>query len=152
MAEHFLHLFPDDPLHKPEPEVIATALTEGRRLFPQTSRIRREVNVMNDTLPSFIDCGAAFETVRCQACDHDLHDWWMGAMNRWWNAKRIDLAVKLPCCGLETDLNALAYDWPQGFTCFRITIRNPNRRDMEVERGWLSEVVGKPLRMVRGWW
>jgi hypothetical protein len=51
------------------------------------------------------------------------------------------LDVHMPCCGSESSLNHLEYDWPAGFSRFVLVARNPNT---DIDRQQL-ESVGKLL-------
>jgi hypothetical protein len=60
-----------------------------------------------------------------------------------------NLAVTTPCCGAETSLNDLGYDWPAGFAQVELSVLSP-------QRGWLEDAelaeveaeLGHPLKQV----
>ena len=69
-------------------------------------------------------------------------------MARWWNGNRRELAVTAPCCGTATDLNSLAYDWPQAFACCYVEVTNPGRMDTADDRCRIERAFGTPVRTV----
>ena len=78
----------------------------------------------------FIDNGGNWQEVRCPRCKAVLaDDWWTQAMDRAHGTKFAELSVKLPCCGWDSNLNDLEYDWPAGFARFSISVKNPVRID-----------------------
>lgn len=88
----------------------------------------------------FYDCGANFENVFCPHCRSSISmDWWVGTMDADFVDEGFRLAhYALPCCGRESNLNDLQYDWPQAFGRFAITVMNPDVA--EVPRALLSTI------------
>lgn len=102
----------------------------------------------------FVDQGENFESVSCPRCGELLDDgWWAERMDDSWSPDLnafADLQVVTPCCGTNSSLNDLDYEWPAGFASFRLQARNPSRGgflpDAELEE--IAAALGSPLRQV----
>lgn len=53
-------------------------------------------------------------------------------------------SIRLVCCGSESELNSLIYEWPAGFSLFLLEVMNPNPAH------WLSEEGLKRIEMALG--
>ncbi|MFH8350526.1 hypothetical protein [Streptomyces sp. NPDC018045] len=97
-----------------------------------------------------VDCGANLEKISCPQCGAQLaFDWWEEAVSQHYDEGFRTLTVTVPCCGVETSLNALVYDWPMRFARFRIEARHPNRARLTGEElAALTDALGHPLRQV----
>jgi hypothetical protein len=76
---------------------------------------------------AFIDPGENWCGVRCPVCGSDIEDWWGDAMD---TAALPDgyfdaLAVTMPCCSAQTDLNALDYVEAAGFARYSLVTTDP---------------------------
>lgn len=146
MSDDVLKLIPSLPTYVPDNEAINTAVARLREYFPNAERI--EV-VISDT-PQFIDPGSNFERITCPICNTVLEDgWWQDAMDKASENEFQDLIVELPCCGQETTLNDLRYEWPAGFAQFSIEIYNPEAENPEVAIPDLAAILGSPTRIIR---
>ncbi|AKN75129.1 hypothetical protein QR97_04775 [Streptomyces sp. PBH53] len=76
---------------------------------------------------AFIDPGENWCGVRCPVCGSDIEDWWGNALD---TAAVPDgyfasLAVTVPCCSAQTDLNALDYVEAAGFARYSLVATDP---------------------------
>ncbi|MGW1501690.1 hypothetical protein ACWCQW_24455 [Streptomyces mirabilis] len=76
---------------------------------------------------AFIDPGENWCGVRCPVCSSDIEDWWGNAMD---TAALPDgyfdaLAVTMPCCSAQTDLNSLDYVEAAGFASYSLVTTDP---------------------------
>lgn len=54
-----------------------------------------------------------------------------------------------PCCGTNSTLNDLAYEWPQGFGRFSLDALNPSIGTLaEKHKQELEAILGTPLRVI----
>jgi hypothetical protein len=78
-----------------------------------------------DEVVVFRDCGENFERVLCPSCgatiETELWQRWMTEDFSEENGFRLDPIVT-PCCGTTTNLNELAYEGPQGFSRYALSI------------------------------
>jgi hypothetical protein len=110
-----------------------------------------EVEVSEDI--KFVDQGSNFESVSCPACGIEMDTKnWLEWMEKSGETDFIDRSITMPCCGCQTDLNALRYDWPAGFARYILRAPNPG-----IGNGWLEEkqlsalesILGCKLRQIR---
>lgn len=98
---------------------------------------------------SFIDCGGNLEEIRCPHCNKTLpFDIWGDAMEKAAANGFSDLNIKLPCCGSESSLNDLYYNFPCGFAKCLIQIINPDTELSEAFTDRLEELSGYKLRII----
>ncbi len=164
MSDNYLSLIPEEPSYVPPAEAQARAL-ETFRAFLTKKRpfqvkpsarwdepvVEIEVEVSEDI--RFVDQGSNFESVSCPACGAEIDtESWSEWMNKSSKSDFLDRSVTMSCCGRETDLNALRYDWPAGFARYILRALNP-----EIENGMLpadklsalEEILGCKLRQIR---
>jgi hypothetical protein len=134
MSENVLSVIGDDPHWTPPPLTTEQATSSFRQFLPDAGDV-------------------AAETFACPSCAATLDQaWWAAHMDAAYSAESAsfgDLAVLMPCCGVQTSLNDLTYSWPAGFASFALIARNPGRgwlRADELDR--LSEIFGRSLRQV----
>ncbi len=144
MSENYLHLIPIDYNYVPSSEQIQRALS-----ITSANPLESEPEVVMTDNVDFIFSGTNLEAVYCPQCRSEIDwEWWSDIMNRACKDGYRDLGLTTPCCGLETNLNELRYDWPSGFAKFRISFLGP-RRDLApavVDR--IAQALGTPLRKV----
>jgi hypothetical protein len=163
MSEYVLSLIPEDPSYVPPAEAQSQALeafhaflTKKKPFQVKASarwdepKVEIELDVSEDI--QFVDQGENFESVSCPACDTeiDTKSWgeWMGKSSE---SNFVDRSVTMPCCGCETELNALRYDWPAGFARFVLRAVDPDIKDgmLPAEKlSALEEVLGCKLRQI----
>jgi len=146
VSDNVLKLIPSSPTYVPGEDKIKKALAHIKESFPLTNKIR--VNVSES--PQFIDQGANFERIICPSCNAIIDtSWWQYAMDEAYNNGFRNLSVKVPCCGTETNLNELKYEWPAGFARFSIEISNPETDISDSTFHELEVALGSSL--VRIW-
>ncbi len=146
MADHFLALIPADPAAGlPD---TAPALRDALADLLNTT----EARVKDYGKLQFIDCGENARTIRCPACDAGISDdqWHAWMDGDWHGAEGFHLHRHVtPCCGHETNLNALTYDAPQGFAHWFVAARITEPRRLSTDHlTRLSETAGLPLRAI----
>jgi hypothetical protein len=158
---HYLSLIPEEPSYVPTTEAQSRALDAFRAFlktkafhFLDNTKVEIEVEVSEDI--RFVDQGLNFESVSCPGCGTEIKtkSWgkWMDGSHQ---SKFVDRSITMPCCGCETDLNALRYDRPAGFARFVLRAVNP-----EIENGLLpadklsvlEQILGCKLRQIATWY
>jgi hypothetical protein len=146
VSDNYLRLIPTDPAWRPQADAVQRAVATLTALVPSADAVEAE---LYDGV-TFIDQGTNFEKLSCPNCHAGLTmDWWADRMGDASDARFTRLDVTTPCCGTKTSLNDLDYDWPAGFACAELSVRNP-------QRGWLDDAqlskvaaqLGHPLRQV----
>jgi len=121
MSDTWIRLIPKDPNFIPDDEAISSAKAFFMNLFPDADEIR----IHKTDEIRFYDCGSNFERVGCPECGQELDEiWWQERMSEDWNDGFSLKEGILPCCGVKKDLNALIYDWDQGFARFGLDAMN----------------------------
>lgn len=142
MSDNILKLIPSSPTYVPGKARVEEALDRVKEAFPFTNSIR--VNVSESL--RFIDQGANLERIICPNCNAILDtSWWQSAMDEAYKNGFINLSIKVPCCGTETNLNELRYVWPAGFARFSIEISNPGIDISDSTLHELEVVLGTSL-------
>jgi hypothetical protein len=149
VGDNWLTVIPTDPHRQPGREAADRAAAVLSGMLPD-DRARRGVRaVWHDTV-ELVDCGGNLERISCPRCGRGIAvDRWVEAVSQCYRGGFSTLLVAVPCCGAETSLNELVYDWPMGFARFRIEVARP-------DRGWLSDeelaavsgALGHPLRQI----
>jgi hypothetical protein len=146
MSDNYLHLVPCDPEFDPDPPRVAEAVKLLASFLPNAD----DVSVRQSEEVQFIDQGENFERVLCPGCGSDLTELWGDWMDEAAASGFRSRDISPPCCGAETELNGLVYEWPAAFGRFLLTALNPRMG------GWLpqdqqtaiEEILGCPLRQV----
>lgn len=142
MSDNVLKLIPSSPTYVPGEGRVEKALARIKEEFPFTNNIRVSVSES----PRFIDQGANLERIICPNCNALLDtSWWQSAMDEAYKNGFRNLSVKVPCCGTETNLNELKYEWPAGFARFSIEISNPEKDISDSTLHELEVVLGSSL-------
>ena len=144
MSDHIIKIIPADPYFRLA-EHKALELTEFLK-----SRIEADsIDALIHETPVFVDCGGNLERILCPFCKSALgFDWWGKAMNASYEHNFEKLSVTLPCCGRESSLNDLRYDFPCGFSSIEFSILNP-RTELEKDcLDTLQELIGTPVRKI----
>lgn len=143
MSEHFLVVIPADP--RAELPATAGALRDALARLAGTD----EARVKDYGKVQFIDCGENFERILCPACRAEITtEQWHAWMDEDWHGEEGFHLHRhtAPCCGGETRLNALVYEWPQGFARWFVGARNEGRGPLSAdELATLEAVAGMPL-------
>jgi hypothetical protein len=145
MSDNYLRLIPSSPVFIPDKNAIDKAVFLLKEDFPDPDMVRIEISGS----PRFIDQGANWERIVCPCCNETLDlGWWQNAMDNAFANGFQNLIVKVPCCGIETTLNDLIYDWPAGFAQFLIEISNPGMGVADARINQLETILGSPLRKI----
>ncbi len=145
MSFSYLRLIQTDPHYIPSPDQIRRALAI---IAANPLGSEPKVKITDDV--EFIDAGMNSLGVYCPQCGAEIDlPWWRDdAMDRAYATRFRDLTIKTPCCGFQTSLNDLRYEWPCGFAKFQISFLDPER-DLEpavIER--IARALGTPLRKI----
>jgi hypothetical protein len=147
MSEHFLSLIPEQPDYVPSAEAQARALETFRSFVPKALDVEATVSEHVE----FIDQGECFERLLCPACGKKIatavwHTW----MNKSHESQFTDLSMTTPCCGHETDLNSLRYEWPAGFARFVLRADGPGLNGWlpADKQSMLEDILGCKLRQI----
>ena len=144
MSDTIIKIIPADPCFRVA-EHKAQELVE----FLQSRIAADRIKAVLHESPVFVDCGGNLERILCPFCKRALRfDWWGQAMNAAYEHNFEKLSVTLPCCGRESSLNDLRYDFPCGFSYIEFAILNPRT---ELEKSCLDdlqELMGTPVREI----
>ncbi|MFG2784922.1 hypothetical protein ACGFY7_44765 [Streptomyces prunicolor] len=128
MSDNFLTVIPTDPYWQPGRAAAHHAKAALSALLPDA-----------DTRRGFA-AATWHDTVEAVPCGTDSGPWWGDAVQE---------RYAVPCCGTETSLNDLTYDWPMGFASFRIEALHPNRdRLTDQDPTSATTAAGHPLRQI----
>jgi len=145
MSDNYLRLIPSSPEFVPDKNAIDKAILLLKEDFPAPDMVRIQISAS----PRFIDQGANWKRVVCPCCNKTLDPgWWQNSMDNAFVNEFQNLVVKVPCCGIETTLNDLIYDWPAGFAQFLIEVRNPGMDVADARIDQLETVLGSPLKKI----
>ncbi|HEU5015576.1 MAG TPA: hypothetical protein VFT66_23845 [Roseiflexaceae bacterium] len=145
MSDNFISVIPADPWFLSDVSVHQTALEAIKQYAPNADTIE----IFISDRPQFVDCGVNLEKIACPECGMVLNEWWQTAMEQAAKRHFIDLTVTTPCCGVQTSLNELLYDWPAGFARFVLEARNPNIGLLSVSQiRELQQILGCRVRQI----
>ena len=103
---------------------------------------------MHET-PVFVDCGSNLEKISCPLCKAELDfDWWGEAMNKAYENNFRDLSVEMSCCGGDSTLNDLVYDFPCGFSKITFELLNPQTEPDKDCLVHIENVLGSLIRTI----
>ena len=145
MSDRIIRVIPTDPYY----------YIDRKTTQQIVDRIKWKIAAENVELkiydtPAFIDCGSYLEKITCPACGENMDfDWWGTAMDAAWNNRFMDLSIKLPCCGRNSTLNDLQYDFPCGFSCMEINILNPLAELDQEDSLYIQKLIGTPVRCIQ---
>ncbi|GAA1233585.1 hypothetical protein GCM10009665_24870 [Kitasatospora nipponensis] len=152
MSDDVLSVIPTDPHWQPDQDAgnqAAAIVAELACGMPDGVDVEIDVT-WHDGL-TVVDCGENLERIGCPHCGGSIDtEWWADLLEAHCEDGFATLAIEAPCCGAESSLDALDYDWPCGFARFEIAVWNPDRgwfTDEELTR--LADVLGHPVRQVR---
>jgi len=108
---------------------------------------------------ALVDCGENLERIGCPQCGSEIDmQLWGDLMEEWFTAGQgfVNRLVTVPCCGADTALEFLDYDWPVAFARFEIAVWNPSKTfhtgDGRLTADQVSAVegtLGRRIRQVR---
>ncbi|WP_155344655.1 hypothetical protein [Acrocarpospora pleiomorpha] len=151
MSDDVLSIIPADPYWQPERDAAERAAALAAELAPGTpDGVDVEIEVTWHESLTVVDCGSNLIKIGCPLCAASIDtEWWAELTEVRDEEGFTTLAIQVPCCGGQTSLDALDYDWPCGFARFEIAIWNP-------DRGWFNDkelaafanALGHPVRQV----
>ncbi|MBV8861668.1 MAG: hypothetical protein JO082_10765 [Mycobacterium sp.] len=150
MGDHWLILIPRDPEWVPDADHADKAEHAVDRVTP-TREGAIDARAFGHV--EFVHCGENFETIRCPSCGALLDfGWWgerMAAADRG-TAGFGSLDVTTPCCGANSTLNDLDYNFPQGFASWSVRVHYANRPWLTAaEREQVEVALGHAVREIR---
>ncbi|MYW01047.1 hypothetical protein [Streptomyces sp. SID3343] len=148
MSDDVLSVIPTDPLWQPDrPAGDRTAALVADLIDDDEV----DIDVSWHEAITVVDCGENLERIGCPHCGGSIDTAWWGDLLETHVADGFTtLAAKVPCCGADSSLDGLDFDWPCGFARFEIAVWNPGRgsfTDEELVR--LANALGHPVRQVR---
>jgi hypothetical protein len=151
MSDDVLSVIPTDPRWQPTREAGEQAAAIASRLALREDDLDVEVDVEWHETVAVVDCGQNLERITCGRCNAEIGtDWWGDLLEERFETGFDDLVVRLPCCGAESSLNDLDYNWPCGFAKFEIALWNPGLDWFaDDELTLLAETLGHPVRQIR---
>ncbi len=146
MSDNVLIFIPTDPSYIPEPSAQQEAQNLLRSFAPDADEVKAETS---DEV-ELVFTGTNLERILCPVCETLLDwGWWSDALDAAYSATRFsNLLVRLPCCGATRSLNDVTYEWPTGFTRFRLEARNPKKRHANAVLPALEHILGCQLRQI----
>ncbi|OQR65836.1 hypothetical protein B6E66_01805 [Streptomyces maremycinicus] len=149
MSDYYLTVIPDDPYWQPSEDAADRAAAVLSAMLPDDDARRGLEAKWHDGV-EVVDCGTNLERISCPQCGSELTaSWWAEAVSERYDEGFATLLGTVPCCGVDTSLNELVYDWPIGFARFRLEVLYPNRAWLtDEELASLSTALGHPLRQI----
>ncbi|MFD9905526.1 hypothetical protein [Streptomyces sp. NPDC059063] len=151
MSDDVLSVVPADPRWQPDEEAAerTTALV-GALVEDPDRGDAAEIDVTWHDAIAVVDCGENLERIGCPRCGAAIdRAWWAEFVAARADDGLADLAVRAPCCGADTSLDALDFHWPCAFARFEIAVWNPGRdRFTAEELTALGDALGQPVRQV----
>ena len=125
MSDNWIIFAPADPNWVPTSQ---STVEQAQRLIREAFPDAEEHDIKVSDRVEFIDCGQNFEDVACPFCSVSIIDWWGEAIGDALQSDvgPVELSVVTPCCGKQTSLNDLVYDWQCAFARCEISAMNPN--------------------------
>ncbi len=122
MSDNYLTVIPVDPYWQPSKGAADRAAARLSGMLPDDDARRGLEAKWHDSVEVIL-CGNNLEKISCPHCGVELTTgWWAEAVSDRYDVSFPTLMVMVPCCGVETSLNELVYDWPMGFARFRIEV------------------------------
>ena len=144
MSATLLKLIPVNPEYVPKKIFQEYGKLYLNKIFSNEEIIFSTTNNVN-----FVDQGENFDTVSCNLCKQIIEiAFWQTKMDKSYERHFTDLTFITECCYELTSLNDLVYDYPAGFSCFIISIRNPIIEITERQIVNLENLLGTKLRLI----
>ncbi len=149
MSDDYVYVIPEEAGLVPDEAKRRSAVAYFRSIAPRAGEVTISVS---DHL-EFIHCGANFGKIRCPSCGGlmELHTW-QDWMNEDFQGKGQGFVLSkrpLPCCGAQSSLHDLKYEWPQGFARFNVCAENPSIGKLSQEQcRRFDQLLGCPVRII----
>lgn len=147
MSTSYFSIVPTDPRYVPSRAQQDEAVAYFRRIAPASP----EVTAEESEHVVFRDCGSNFESVSCPACGAHLSiEQWHELMDRDYDGAGFRLErYPVPCCGSSETVDSLRYHFPQGFSRFVLSARDPDRLEVaDEERASFERLLGCAVRVL----
>lgn len=151
MSADVLSVIPTDPYWQPDRSAADCATAVVADLVPGLPGAEVEIDVTWHDQLTAVDCGENLERIGCPRCGSSIDtEWWADLLEAHCEDGFPHLAVQAPCCGAETSLDLLDYDWPCGFARFEIAIWDPELIWFSAEElALVATALGHPVRQIR---
>ncbi|MDO8330669.1 MAG: hypothetical protein Q7T36_09375 [Fluviicoccus sp.] len=146
MSDNWIELVPEHPRFIPD----AANQRQARERLAEIAPTADEIEIKVSERVVFFNCGSNFGRICCPSCGADIpFEWWQDRMDEDYEDGFKVAAYTAPCCGKESTLNDLDYEWPQGFGRFAIDVMNPkiSKLDEKFKRE-LELILGTKLRVI----
>lgn len=146
MSDFVLSVIPTDPAWQPSQASGERMAALLRELAPDAGTI--DVGWYEKV--TAVDCGENLERITCPICRRSIDvDWYADLLEEHLDEGFDDLAVTAPCCGAETSLDALDFDWPVGFARFEVAVWNSLWDPLpQATMASLEVALGHPVRQI----
>ncbi|WP_433080078.1 hypothetical protein ACQP1P_41960 [Dactylosporangium sp. CA-052675] len=151
MGDFIVFLVSTDPTWQPTPEAAERTADEACRRCLIPDNMHPGVEVKFFTKIRLSHPHENLERISCPRCTGDIDLEWFERQTDLSspNADGFDdLHLPVPCCGAIVSLADLRYDWPAGFSRFRITLWNPELGLIDEHVAELSALLGHELRII----
>lgn len=144
MSDAIIKIIPSQPKHQVSDDMMkeVVKLLKGKLAT-------ESIDANSSDHPFFVDCGGNLEEICCPVCGADLgFDWWGEQMGAASESDFEDLTVTLPCCGKESSLNDLKYNFPCGFARVEFSILNPTDEPTNDCLAQVEKILGSGVRLI----
>ncbi|MEU8812942.1 hypothetical protein [Actinoplanes sp. NPDC048796] len=151
MSDSYACVIPTDPTWQPEGEAAERAEDYVRSVFLDPDGSGQEITTEFYDRITAVDAGENLSRITCPRCGADIPLEWWAELSEESEHEFDDLAVVVPCCTAELQLDTLIFDWPCGFARFEIAVLNPARDDARFADDELAELailLGHPVRQI----
>jgi hypothetical protein len=149
VSDDVLSVIPADPRWQPDQAAADRTAAVVAGLVPRDEDV--DIDVTWHETFTVVDCGQNLERIGCPQCGASIDtEWWADLLEAHCESGFATLAVEVPCCGAQSSLDALDYEWPCGFARFEIAIWNPERAWLtDEELTAVADALGHPVRQIR---
>ncbi|MER6084223.1 hypothetical protein [Streptomyces sp. NPDC001833] len=147
MSDNYLTVIPADPYWQPSKDAAERAASVLSGMLPEDDARSGLEAKWHDSV-EVVSCASNLERISCPHCGAEFTTgWWAEAVSERYDEGFTTLLGMVPCCGVQTSLNELVYDWPMGFARFGVEVLYPNRAWLtDEELVSLTTALGHPLR------
>lgn len=97
---------------------------------------------------AFQDNGENLSAISCPRCGISVEKQWPAWMEAAAASGFADRRVRTDCCAFDTELNALDYQWPVGFSRFAIELMNPGGSITDQHMREIAILLKCPVRQI----
>jgi hypothetical protein len=151
MGDFIVYLIPTDLTWQPTQDAAERTATEARILAGIPQNISPNIEVEFFPRITVAHPFENLERIGCPRCGSEIDLEWFDRLTDL-NSPNPDgfddLTTTVPCCDDVVSLADLDYDWPAGFSRFRITLWNPEHELTDEHLATLSMTLGHELRLI----